>query len=71
MQFFLITTIAAKVVGVYLVTRLFGSPNQEAMYTTPDVHAINLWDHLIGVWPVPWNHDKSQYSALVAAFNSL
>src|SRR5208283_642030 len=32
--FFLIIKIATKVIGVYPVTKLFGSPNKEAMYTT-------------------------------------
>src|ERR1700753_23559 len=32
--FFLLVKIASKVTGVYPVTRLFGSPRQEGMYTT-------------------------------------
>jgi glutathione-regulated potassium-efflux system ancillary protein KefC len=32
--FFLIVKVATKIVGVYPVTKLFGAPNKEAMYTT-------------------------------------
>jgi glutathione-regulated potassium-efflux system ancillary protein KefC len=32
--FFLIVKVATKIVSVYPVTKLFGAPNKEAMYTT-------------------------------------
>src|SRR2546428_6772730 len=32
--FFLVVKVATKIVGVYPVTKLFGSPNKDAMYTT-------------------------------------
>jgi glutathione-regulated potassium-efflux system ancillary protein KefC len=66
--FFLIFKVATKIVGVYPVTKLFGAPNKEAMYTTLLMSTgltLGTISSLFGL-----SHgiiDKSQYSALVAA----
>jgi glutathione-regulated potassium-efflux system ancillary protein KefC len=66
--FFLIIKIAAKVVGVYPVTRLFGSPNQEAMYTTLLMSTGLTFGTISSLFGLSHGIiDKSQYSALVAA----
>jgi nucleotide-binding universal stress UspA family protein len=66
--FFLIVKIAAKFVGVLPVTKLFGSPNKEAMYTTLLMSTgltfgtiASLFGRSHGII------DSSQYSTLVAA----
>ena len=66
--FFLILKVATKIVSVYPVTKLFGSPNKEAMYTALLMSTgltfgtiSSLFDLFHGII------DKSQYSALVAA----
>lgn len=65
--FFLIIKIATKVIGVYPVTRLFGSPNQEAMYTTLLMSTGLTFGTISSLFGLSHGIiDKSQYSALVA-----
>src|ERR1019366_4882880 len=66
--FFLIIKIAAKVVGVYPVTRLFGSPNKEAIYTTLLMSTGLTFGTISSLFGL--SHGvitPAQYSALVAA----
>jgi glutathione-regulated potassium-efflux system ancillary protein KefC len=59
---FLLVKVGTKIVGVYPVTKLFGSPNQEAMYTT--LLTFGTISALFGL-----SHgiiNQAQYSALVA-----
>jgi glutathione-regulated potassium-efflux system ancillary protein KefC len=66
--FFLIIKIAAKVIGVYPVTKLFGSPNREAMYTTLLMSTGLTFGTISSLFGLSHGIiDKSQYSALVAA----
>jgi glutathione-regulated potassium-efflux system ancillary protein KefC len=66
--FFLIIKIAAKVIGVYPVTKLFGSPNKEAMYTTLLMSTGLTFGTISSLFGLSHGIiDKSQYSALVAA----
>ena len=66
--FFLIITVAMKIVGVYPVTKLFGSPNKEAMYTTLLMSTGLTFGTISSLYGLSHGIiDKSQYSALVAA----
>ena len=66
--FFLIIKIAAKVVGVYPVTKLFGSPNKEAMYTTLLMSTGLTFGTISSLFGLSHHIiDAGQYSALVAA----
>jgi glutathione-regulated potassium-efflux system ancillary protein KefC len=66
--FFLLFKVAAKFVGVYPVTKLFGSPHKEAMYTTLMMSTGLTFGTISSLFGL--SHDiinQSQYSALVAA----
>src|SRR5947209_3067973 len=65
---FLIVKIGAKVVGVYPVTKLFGAPNKEAMYTTLMMSTGLTFGTISALFGLSHDIiDQSQYSALVAA----
>jgi glutathione-regulated potassium-efflux system ancillary protein KefC len=66
--FFLIVKVATKIVGVYPVTKLFGAPNKEAMYTTLLMSTGLTFGTISSLFGLSHGIiDKSQYSALVAA----
>ena len=66
--FFLIIKVATKIIGVYPVTRLFGAPNKEAMYTTLLMSTGLTFGTISSLFGLSHGIiDKSQYSALVAA----
>ncbi len=66
--FFLIVKVATKIVGVYPVTKLFGAPNKEAMYTTLLMATGLTFGTISSLFGLSHGIiDKSQYSALVAA----
>ncbi|MGB8549078.1 MAG: cation:proton antiporter [Xanthobacteraceae bacterium] len=66
--FFLVVKIAAKMVGVYPVTKLFGSPNKEAMYTTLLMSTGLTFGTIASLFGLSHGIiDQGQYSALVAA----
>src|SRR6202040_3297605 len=66
--FFLIVKVATKIVGVYPVTKLFGSPYKEAMYTTLLMSTGLTFGTISSLFGLSHGIiDKSQYSALVAA----
>ena len=66
--FFLIIKVATKIVGVYPVTKLFGAPNKEAMYTTLLMSTGLTFGTISSLFGLSHGIiDKSQYSALVAA----
>jgi Kef-type K+ transport system membrane component KefB len=65
---FLVVKIAAKVVGVYPVTKAFGSPQKEAMYTTLLMSTGLTFGTISSLYGL--SHGiitQGQYSALVAA----
>jgi glutathione-regulated potassium-efflux system ancillary protein KefC len=65
---FLVVKIAAKIVGVYPVTKFFGSPNQEAMYTTLLMSTGLTFGTISSLFGLSHGTiDQGQYSALVAA----
>jgi Kef-type K+ transport system membrane component KefB len=65
--FFLIIKIATKVIGVYPVTKLFGSPNKEAMYTTLLMSTGLTFGTISSLFGLSHKIiDTGQYSALVA-----
>ena len=65
---FLVFKIAAKIVGVYPVTKLFGSPNKEAMYTTLLMSTGLTFGTISSLFGLSHGIiDQDQYSALVAA----
>src|SRR5216683_835608 len=65
---FLVVKIAAKIVGVYPVTKFFGSPNKEAMYTTLLMSTGLTFGTISSLFGLSHGIiDQSQYSALVAA----
>src|SRR5664279_2614802 len=65
---FLIVKVGAKVVGVYPVTKLFGSPNKEAMYTTLLMSTGLTFGTISSLFGLSHHIiDAGQYSALVAA----
>ena len=66
--FFLIIKVATKIIGVYPVTKLFGAPNKEAMYTTLLMSTGLTFGTISSLFGLSHGIiDKSQYSALVAA----
>jgi glutathione-regulated potassium-efflux system ancillary protein KefC len=66
--FFLIIKVATKIVGVYPVTKLFGAPTKEAMYTTLLMSTGLTFGTISSLFGLSHGIiDKSQYSALVAA----
>lgn len=66
--FFLVIKIATKVVGVYPVTKVFGSPNKEAMYTTLLMSTGLTFGTISSLFGLSHGIiDQGQYSALVAA----
>ena len=66
--FFLIVKVATKIIGVYPVTKLFGAPNKEAMYTTLLMSTGLTFGTISSLFGLSNGIiDKSQYSALVAA----
>jgi glutathione-regulated potassium-efflux system ancillary protein KefC len=66
--FFLILKVATKIVSVYPVTKLFGAPNKEAMYTTLLMSTGLTFGTISSLFGLSHGIiDKSQYSALVAA----
>jgi Kef-type K+ transport system membrane component KefB len=65
--FFLVVKIVTKVVGVYPVTKIFGSPNKEAMYTTLLMSTGLTFGTISSLFGLSHGIiDQSQYSALVA-----
>ena len=54
----LLGKMASKIVGVYPMTRAFGSPRQEGIYTTLMMALFGLTHHIIS---------DAQYSYLIAA----
>jgi Kef-type K+ transport system membrane component KefB len=65
--FFLVVKVAAKVVGVYPVTKLYKSPNKEAMYTTLLMSTGLTFGTIAALFGLSHGIiDQSQYSALVA-----
>jgi Kef-type K+ transport system membrane component KefB len=65
---FLVFKIAAKMVGVYPVTKLFGSPNKEAMYTTLLMSTGLTFGTISSLFGLSHGIiNQGQYSALVAA----
>ena len=66
--FFLIVKVGAKIVGVYPVTKFFGSPKKEAMYTTLLMSTGLTFGTISALFGLSRGIiDQSQYSALVAA----
>ncbi|HMF21104.1 MAG TPA: cation:proton antiporter [Pseudolabrys sp.] len=67
-MFFLVVKIFAKVAGVYPVTKIFGSPNKEAMYTTLLMSTGLTFGTISSLFGLSHGIiDQAQYSALVAA----
>jgi Kef-type K+ transport system membrane component KefB len=65
--FFLVVKIATKIVGVYPVTKLFGSPNKEAMYTTLLMSTGLTFGTISSLFGLSHGIiNQSQYSSLVA-----
>jgi Kef-type K+ transport system membrane component KefB len=66
--FFLVVKVGAKIVGVYPVTKIFGSPKKEAMYTTLLMSTGLTFGTISALFGLSRGIiDQSQYSALVAA----
>src|SRR6266704_414494 len=66
--FFLVVKIVTKIVGVYPVTKFFGSPNKEAKYTTLLMSTGLTFGTISSLFGLSHGIiDPSQYSALVAA----
>jgi Kef-type K+ transport system membrane component KefB len=64
----LITKVAAKIAGVYPVTKFYGSPHQEAMYTTLLMSTGLTFGTISALFGLSHQIvNQSQYSALVAA----
>jgi glutathione-regulated potassium-efflux system ancillary protein KefC len=65
---FLVVKIASKIVGVYPVTKAFGAPNREAMYTTLLMSTGLTFGTISSLFGLSHGIiDRDQYSALVAA----
>jgi glutathione-regulated potassium-efflux system ancillary protein KefC len=65
---FLIVKVGAKIIGVYPVTQLFGSPNREAIYTTLLMSTGLTFGTISSLFGLSHGIiDAGQYSALVAA----
>jgi len=66
--FFLVIKIATKIVGVYPVTKFFGSPNREATYTTLLMSTGLTFGTISSLFGLSHGIiNQGQYSALVAA----
>jgi glutathione-regulated potassium-efflux system ancillary protein KefC len=66
--FFLVVKIGTKIVGVYPVTKLFGAPDKEAMYTTLLMSTGLTFGTIASLFGLSHGIiDRDQYSALVAA----
>ena len=66
--FFLVVKIATKIVGVYPVTKIHGSPNKEAMFTTLLMSTGLTFGTISSLFGLSHGViDQGQYSALVAA----
>jgi glutathione-regulated potassium-efflux system ancillary protein KefC len=64
---FLLVKVGTKIVGVYPVTKLFGSPNQEAMYTTLLMSTGLTFGTISALFGLSHGIiSQAQYSALVA-----
>jgi glutathione-regulated potassium-efflux system ancillary protein KefC len=64
---FLVVKVATKVIGVYPVTKLFGSPNKEAMYTTLLMSTGLTFGTISALFGLSHEIiDQAQYSSLVA-----
>src|SRR6185437_9308698 len=64
---FLFVKVGTKIVGVYPVTKLFGSPDQEAMYTTLLMSTGLTFGTISSLFGLSHGIiNQSQYSALVA-----
>jgi Kef-type K+ transport system membrane component KefB len=64
----LVVKVSCKLVGVYPVTKYFGSPNKEAMYTTLMMSTGLTFGTISSLFGLSHGIiDQSQYSALVAA----
>jgi glutathione-regulated potassium-efflux system ancillary protein KefC len=69
--FFLVVKVATKIVGVYPVTKLFGAPNKEAMYTTLLMSTGLTFGTISSLFGLSHGIiDKSQYSASAAVIGS-
>jgi glutathione-regulated potassium-efflux system ancillary protein KefC len=65
--FFLIVKVGAKIIGVYPVTRFFGSPTKEAMYTTLLMSTGLTFGTISALFGLSHGIiDQGQYSSLVA-----
>ena len=65
--FFLVVKVGSKIVGVYPVTRLFGSPTKEAMYTTLLMSTGLTFGTISALFGLSHGIiDQGQYSSLVA-----
>src|ERR1700732_2467590 len=66
--FFLIVKVATKIIGVYPVTKLFGAPNKEGMYTTLLMSTGLTFGTISSLFGLSHGIiDQAQYSSLVAA----
>ena len=66
--FFLVVKVGTKIIGVYPVTKLYKSPNKEAMYTTLLMSTGLTFGTISALFGLSRGIiDQSQYSALVAA----
>jgi Kef-type K+ transport system membrane component KefB len=66
--FFLVIKLATKIVGVYPVTKFFGSPNREAMYTTLLMSTELTFGTISRLFGLSHGIiNQGQYSTLVAA----
>jgi len=66
--FFLVVKIATKIIGVYPVTKFFGAPAKEGMYTTLLMSTGLTFGTISSLFGLSHGIiDQSQYSALVAA----
>jgi glutathione-regulated potassium-efflux system ancillary protein KefC len=64
---FLVVKVGTKIVGVYPVTKLFGSPNKEAMYTTLLMSTGLTFGTISALFGLSHGIiNQAQYSALVA-----
>jgi Kef-type K+ transport system membrane component KefB len=65
--FFLVFKVGAKIIGVYPVTRLFGSPKTESMYTTLLMSTGLTFGTISALFGLSHGIiDQGQYSSLVA-----
>jgi glutathione-regulated potassium-efflux system ancillary protein KefC len=66
--FFLVVKVGSKIIGVYPVTKLYKSPNKEAMYTTLLMSTGLTFGTISALFGLSRGIiDQNQYSALVAA----